>query len=233
MNSRSFTREEGWRLSRAEVIAREIEQRILDATFADGARLGTKSDLRRQYGVAVGTVNEAVRLLETRGLVSAKPGPGGGVFVKVPTSRVRLEHLVLGLREERHTATDCLTVRNALEELVFLEAAPACSTDDIRELRAIVDELAAKRQDPTGFLKANWALHRRVAEVVPNAVLRVIYTTLLDTIEGELENVETDEIFEADENVHVHAELVDALESQEPERIREAVRRHSPIIRSL
>jgi len=225
--------QDGWRLSRAEVIAREIERQILDATFADGARLGTKSDLRRQFGVAVGTVNEAVRLLETRGLVAAKPGPGGGVFVTAPSSRVRLAHLVLGLREESHTAADCLTVRNALEEPVMLEAAPACTPEDIAELRAILAELAEVRHDPTAFLKANWALHRRIATVVPNAVLRVIYTTLLDTIESELTAVEPDEIFEPDENLQIHVDLVDALESGDRGQIHDTVARHSPLIRSL
>ena len=223
---------EGWRLSRAEVIAREIERQILDATLTHGARLGTKSDLRQQFGVAVGTVNEAVRLLETRGLVAAKPGPGGGLFVRVPSSHVRLDHLVLDLREESDTAADCLIVRNALEEPVLLEAAQVRSADDIRDLRTILDEMAASRLDPIGFLKANWALHRRIAAIIPNAVLRLIYTTLLDTIESEVQNVEPDEIFEADESVQIHAELVDALESGERARIHAAVLRHSPLIGS-
>jgi DNA-binding FadR family transcriptional regulator len=61
------------RVSRAELVARELEREIVDDRQA-GERLGTKDDLRKRFGVAVATVNEAVRLLETRGLIEARPG---------------------------------------------------------------------------------------------------------------------------------------------------------------
>ena len=51
------------RVSRAELVARELEREIVDER-QPGERLGTKEDLRKQFGVAVATVNEAVRLLE-------------------------------------------------------------------------------------------------------------------------------------------------------------------------
>jgi DNA-binding FadR family transcriptional regulator len=220
--------QDSWRPSRAEAIARQIQARILDASLGDGVRLGTKEDLRREYGVAVGTVNEAVRLLETQGLVSAKPGPGGGLFVTSPSSHVRLNHLILALREEGNTGADCLAVRNALEELVLLDAARVCTPEDLRDLREILEELARHKDDADGFLRANWALHRRMAEMSPNAVLRAVYITLLDTIENELEDVQPDEIFEGGANLRVHIALIDAVESGDPARIRRAVRRHAP-----
>ena len=77
------------RVSRAELVARELEREIVDDRQA-GERLGTKDDLRKRFGVAVATVNEAVRLLETRGLIEAQPGPGGGVFVSGIVKRIGL-----------------------------------------------------------------------------------------------------------------------------------------------
>lgn len=46
------------RLSRAQLVARELEGEI-DHRQA-GERLGTKDDLRQRFGVAAATVNEAV-----------------------------------------------------------------------------------------------------------------------------------------------------------------------------
>ena len=69
------------RVSRAEALAREIEEEVSAGVLNTGDRLGTKDDLRQRFNVAVATVNEAVRLLDNRGLVEARPGPGGGVFV--------------------------------------------------------------------------------------------------------------------------------------------------------
>src|SRR4051812_50210147 len=82
------------RVPRAEAVARDLEAQILGGGLAPGERLGTKDDLRQRFGVAVATVNEAVRLLEMRGLIEARPGPRGGGFVanssgRVPPQRTR------------------------------------------------------------------------------------------------------------------------------------------------
>ena len=53
------------RVPRAEAVARDLEAQILGGGLAPGERLGTKDDLRQRFGVAVATVNEAVRLLES------------------------------------------------------------------------------------------------------------------------------------------------------------------------
>ena len=62
------------RVSRAELVARELEREIIEER-EPAERLGTKDDLRRRFGVAVATVNEAVRLLEMRGMIEAAPDP--------------------------------------------------------------------------------------------------------------------------------------------------------------
>jgi DNA-binding FadR family transcriptional regulator len=72
------------RLSRAEALAREVEEEISAGVVKTGDRLGTKDDLRRRFGVAVATVNEAVKLLETRGLVGARPGSRRRRFRRQP-----------------------------------------------------------------------------------------------------------------------------------------------------
>jgi DNA-binding GntR family transcriptional regulator len=59
-------------------LARTIEARIAHEGLPAGTRLGTKSELREEFGVASTTVNEALRLLETRGLVRTKRGPAAG-----------------------------------------------------------------------------------------------------------------------------------------------------------
>src|SRR5436853_2965979 len=81
------------RVPRAEALARHLETEIVAEEFAPGDRLGTKDELRRRFGVAAATINEAVRLMDSRGLVSARPGPGGGVFVTDVSARSRLAQM--------------------------------------------------------------------------------------------------------------------------------------------
>src|SRR4051812_45210697 len=87
-------------MSHPEALAQWLERTIIDGSLEPGARLGTKEDLRRTYGVAVGTVNEALRILEARGLVRARPGPGGGLFVAAPVPQMQLNRLIVDFQRQ-------------------------------------------------------------------------------------------------------------------------------------
>jgi DNA-binding FadR family transcriptional regulator len=217
------------RISRAEELSRRLEQEIVDSGLRTGERLGTKNDIRLRYGYAVATVNEALRLLETRGLIEARPGPGGGVFVAAPSSRVRLNHLVLGFKAGDAPFTDCLEVRNALEPLVCREASRRCRPRDEKALRQIIDEMERHTDDPGEFLRLNWDLHRRLARMGANAPLRTLYLTLLDFVQDGLDDVSGDEAFDAQENLAVHRELIEAIIDGSRARLTSAIDRHMPI----
>ena len=217
------------RISRAEELSRRLEQEIVDNGLTAGERLGTKEDIRNRFGYAVATVNEALRLLETRGLIEARPGPGGGMFVAAPSSRVRLNHLVLGFKVDDAPFTDCLAVRNALEPLVSREAAAHCRPADAKALRQIIARMQKQTDNPKAFLRLNWDLHRRMAKMGTNAPLKTLYLTLLDFVDDGLADVTGDEFFDAEENLAVHEELVEAVIDGDRKRLSKAIERHTPM----
>ena len=220
---------ESTRISRAEELSRRLEQEIVDNGLPAGERLGTKEDIRNRFGYAVATVNEALRLLETRGMIEARPGPGGGMFVASPSSRVRLNHLVLGFKVNDAPFEDCLEVRNALEPLVCREAAAHCRPADAKALRAIVARMRKQTDHPAAFLRLNWDLHRRMAKMGTNAPLKTLYLTLLDFVDDGLADVNPDEFFDAENNLAVHEELVEAIIDGSPKDLEKAIEKHTPM----
>src|ERR687885_2779303 len=136
------------RVSRAEAVARDLEAQILGDGLAAGERLGTKEDLRRRFGVAVATVNEAVRLLEMRGLIEARPGPGGGVFVANSSVRVALKRSRLAATWGAARFSDCMKIRNALEPLVCRDAAAHHTEEDMRALQRLHGKMERHANDP-------------------------------------------------------------------------------------
>jgi GntR family transcriptional regulator, transcriptional repressor for pyruvate dehydrogenase complex len=216
------------RTSRAQAVASELAVDIRDGREA-GQRIGTKDDLRRRFGVAVATINEAVRLLEMQGLVEARPGPGGGIFVARPATRLAMAHLVLGFKDGGTSAYEgSLVVRDALEPLICRDAARYRRPADIRALQRIIERMEAHVDDPPGYFKANWALHRRLAALARNGPLRSIYLTLIDYLEATVDEAEIGE-FDGPANVAIHRELVAAIDEGTGPRLEKAIADHTPL----
>lgn len=185
-----------------------------------GERLGTKDDLRVTCGVSVGTFNEALRMVQARGLVSVRSGPGGGLFATEQSPMVRLGNSMLALGDEAASVADAFRLRHALDPLLVEDALEHASAHDIAALRAELDQmkLAAAKGDGNGFVRANWALHARIAEISPSAMLRSFYLNLLEITESHVLAVvpEDDQLHEYAQNRYeVHAALIDAIASHD------------------
>jgi DNA-binding FadR family transcriptional regulator len=217
------------RIYAAEELALRLEQQMVDQALGPGDRLGTKAEIGERFGYSGGTVNEAVILLETRGMLEARPGPGGGLFVASPVARVRLDRLLREFRVASPDVADCRSVRGALEPSLCLEAARLCERADAAELREIVAAMRACGGDPAGLLQLNWALHRRIAEISANTLLRTFYLTVLHCVEEEAEGTELDGTRLFVEAPAVHEELVEALIAGGKGRLSRALERHAPL----
>lgn len=214
------------RVSLAEGIARVLEADVTGGTLQPGERLGTKEDLRRRFGVAHATISEAVKLLERRGILTARPGPGGGVFITDASTRVRMNQFVMGYRWSESEVVDHHSVRNALEPLICRYAARRRTGEDVQALRGMIEQMRrATNDEPLEYLRRTWALHRRIAQLCPNPPLHSIYLTVLDFLEHAVERVEIGE-FDARRHYATHRELVEAIAAGPGDRLERAIAAH-------
>ena len=165
----------------AEFLARMAENR------APGERLGTKVALRELCEVSVGTFNEGVKLAQSRGYVTSRSGPGGGIFAAALTPIVRLGNSVLALDRQAASVADAVRMRDALDPLLIEDVLWHCSATDVRDIRSWLRAMAAAldAHDAVAFVKANWSWHARITEVSPNALLRSVYLSLLEIVMTE------------------------------------------------
>lgn len=215
--------------SRAEALASRLEHRIAEEGLGAGQRIGTKDELRLDAGVAIGTLNQALRLLEARGSVVMKSGPRGGVYVAGAHPLVRLGRTLMSVRGQAVAVKDAVSVRDALEPMLCTEAARLRTDDDIHDLRRLIDKMSAAVTDPAAFLRANWALHRRIAKIVQNRVLASFYDALSDFIEANFEEVvnPTDELGYKQSRLQIHIDLVEAIAAGNKASVARAIRRHT------
>jgi DNA-binding FadR family transcriptional regulator len=197
-----------------------------------GERLGTKDELRASCGVSVGTFNEALRMVQARELVTVRSGPGGGLFASRQSPLVRFGNAMLSLDDDAASLADAFRLRHALDPLLVQDALEHSSAHDIAALRAELDEMkiAAASADATAFIRANWELHIRLAEISPSALLRSFYLHLLEITDSHLLAAEPVPSEELSEYIHkrydLHVALVDAIAEHDP-RALELIREHN------
>ena len=222
--------------SRAEQLAAALDERIHSQGLQAGDLVGTLQSLRDETGFARSTVSEAVRLLRERGLLEIRPGRTGGLFVARTSPVVRLRHTLLTVDEQPTAVLDAIELRDHLEELIDVGAARCRTEADVDELRGLLGVMAAA-DDWDSFMRANWALHERIAAVAPNAMARAVYVGTLGHLSTSasprFDATEATDAAEAQaaeyraERLRVHADLVEAIALGDVDAVRAAVLRHN------
>lgn len=214
----------------AQQLASEIEELISARGLQSGDRIATMEELRAQTGYGRATMGEMARLLTERGSVEVRPGRGGGLFVAQTSPVVRLRQTLLTVPQGATTVADAIAVRDALEELIALEAAAHRSERDIRDLQTCLDGMQRSSDDHEDFLQANWSLHERIAAITPNELARAMYLGMMHCI-ADL-SVRADRAATSTpadylpRRLAVHAELVAAIELGDEQRVRAAIAEH-------
>ncbi|SRR5579884_1505398 len=208
-----------------ERLASQLRAMILDRNLPPGSRLGTKTELARQYGVSTGTVHAAIRLLEAQGLVQGRPGVRGGVFVSQLQPYLGLTSVLIQLRESSDQASlrDLLEARVLLDIALARHAAEIRSDEDVSALRTALAELEAAGQrvphDVEHYMHLDWDLHDVIAQASHNATLLAIYRTIMGFIRVQVRDIipRPDTIPATQESLAVHRGIVESIIDRDKE----------------
>ena len=100
---------------RPEAIADRMKEYIRSEGLAPGDRLPQERALIARFKAAKGTVREAMKALETQGLVFTRSGPGGGAFVAKPSAQHAMELLSTHFFFDQPSLSDIYAIRKILE----------------------------------------------------------------------------------------------------------------------
>jgi len=145
----------------SERVALQIVRDIVSRGLSKGDRLPLEAQMVAEYGVSRASLREAMRLLEVQGLITLKPGPGGGPVIGVvsPANLARTEALYFHLAGATY---DQLLSTQVLLEPVCAGLA-ARNPERVERLAPFLDvvesdDVPLYRDHTEGFHEVVWSL---------------------------------------------------------------------------
>ena len=167
-------RQKGEKQSRASAVSETIKDWIAAKGMEPGDRLPQEPDLIKTFGVSKGTMREALKMLETQGLVQTRTGPGGGAFISQMPARRARALLANYFFFKDLSIQDIYELRMSLEPELASELALRLGEQEIATLRAcmyIYDHPPATIEEEQRQRIAELEFHERLAEFSANPLL--------------------------------------------------------------
>jgi len=139
----------------AERLARELLRDVRLLGWLPGARIGGAGDLLARYGVTVGTLRQAVRMLEQNGVVRMERGRSGGLVVTLPAPERALDRAFQYLAHTEILPDDISSFRR---QLMLKSLSAICGRPAADRVQALHDVKPAELSGRIGALTGDDAL---------------------------------------------------------------------------
>jgi DNA-binding FadR family transcriptional regulator len=220
----------------AELVAGVLRTRIVDGELADGDMLPKQDDLLAEFRVSRPSIREAMRILETEGLISVRRGNVGGAEVHAPDPRSAAYMLGLVMQSQHVTLAD---VADALRILEPACAGSCASRPDrakavVPALRDLNAEAEAHIEDGPAFTRFSRSWHAAMVESCGNRTM-ILLVGALESVWSHHESLWADtvaargaypDVKSRRTVLRAHVRITDAIEAGNEEAAHKAVRRH-------
>ncbi|MDA0824751.1 MAG: FCD domain-containing protein [Proteobacteria bacterium] len=216
---------------RYEALAEKLREKILTGAIAIGEFLPNERELVEHSGLSRGSVREALRVLETQGLVSTTIGRNNGRRARQPDAHMVRDSLSLFIRGCRVRFPVVLETVETLEPSLAGLAAQHHDDTDIPILSSALETLRATRSAKR-FLSANTAWHRAIAQASHNPILIAIYEAVSPgLLEPHVKGFASESVRAA--VIHAASRIEEAILARDVETARPRMYRHVKAYREL
>ena len=176
-----------------EDVILQIQAAILEGKLEQGDRLPRERNLREMFKVSRGTLREALRALEQRGLISIKTGVKGGAVICPVDTRCVSESLDLLLRYQKISLKELSEFREEVEGMVAAKAAQKANKEHVRELKKLLKSIENKLHlGENGWdeiFKIDKIFHLSLARIAGNKMYESVLYSVYDNINRYFERL--------------------------------------------
>jgi GntR family transcriptional repressor for pyruvate dehydrogenase complex len=213
-------------------IVQQVVNSMKDYVASDGTEVGQKLPTEKEWcenlSVGRGTVREAFRILEARGLVEIRPGRGAFLVSKKELGQKELAEWFLQNEVE---LKDYIEVRSAVEPLCARLIARRASDSELEQLERVHQRFirAVEEEDIAGMAKYDERFHKHIVECSRNKMLIFICKKIDECIRDF--RLKTFQVPQNARNaIKAHQDIVDAIKARDEEVAELYAKRHISLI---
>ncbi len=211
-------------------VVEQIQEAIFDGRLQAGQTLPAERELKAMFNISRGTLREALRVLEQKGLIEIKLGVGGGSVVRAVDAEQISESLGLLIRSQRVSLNHLAQFREDVEGIVAAHAAAMHTENDIQKLKQLLAKaqtcVAQGRSQRNAFLNIDKQIHMTMAEITGNPIYISVLHSIHENIHRYYERFLLMEEPELQENYQDLSSLVAAVEDGRTQLARRLAENH-------
>ena len=194
-----------------EDVQEQIREHILVNKLRPGNPLPTEAQLSEKLGVSRTAVREALRSLESMGVIHSRQG--GGRYVSAFSMEPVIQNLAYSMLCDIEDVKELLLVRERLEVSFVGDAIENMDEATLAELRQLIREIQAKARAGESFVPDDLAFHRAIYRVIGNHLLLKLLDIFWDVYRN-LRDQSLQAVHDPDVQARNHEAILGAIESK-------------------
>ena len=206
-----------------EEVVSQIHELIKEGKFKAGDQLPSERELAETFRVSRTSVREALRALETEGLIISRTGMGNFI-ADLPVESL-VAPLAKLLIEEKTALADIFELRKLIEPHIAALAAERATKKDIERMKGILEkQREAVNRGETG-VEADAQLHFAISQATQNQALEKLVSGLMEILShSREESLQTADRRRA--SIESHRKIVSAIEQHDQARAQDVMVHH-------
>lgn len=213
------------RMRVSEEVFRQLYAMINGGTFKPGDQLPSERELSERFEVSRTSVREALRTLETMGMIHSSVGVGGGNFVREVTIETIIGPFADFIHRSGQPLLEMMEFRIILETEIARLAAERRTAEDLQEIQKSIDDMQYEIDEGEIGLTGDNEFHEAVAKATHNQVfvhmLSLAKTLLVKTREASLSVKGVPKM-----GLGHHRQILSAIEAGMPDEAAQAMKTH-------
>lgn len=204
-------------------VQKSLKEYIVTNKLPPGSPLPSESELAKLLGVGRNSLREAVKALETIGVLETRRGQG--IFVSEFSLESLLENMPFDMARSIKNVSEVLELRRILEVNLIRRVAGKISRADIAELKTLLEEMLEKAERGEEFSEEDKEFHNVLYKCIGNRLLLRIMDIFWEVFykTAGLSGLYTNEPVATYRD---HVAIVNAIEKGDPEAAQTSLNQH-------